>query len=52
MHLWELCTEVRRDSWGGRAIHSTIVYDAVVVGGGDGGGAGGCRTMKTINYKR
>ena len=49
MHLWELCTEVKGDSWGGRAIHSTVLCNAAV---GGGWRVGGCRIVKATNYKR
>ena len=49
MHLWELCTEVRGDSWGGRAIQSAVVYN---VAGGGGARASGCCIVKATNYKR
>ena len=57
MHLWELCIEVRGDSWGGRATQSAVGGDAIVVVGG-GGRRGGARrvsvlrTVKHANYKR
>ena len=54
IHLWELCIEVRGDSWGWRAIQSAIGGDAivVVVVGGGGGRAGVCCAVKHANYKR
>ena len=37
---------------GGRAMQSSVVGDDVVVVGDGGGRRGGCRTIKTPNYKR
>ena len=51
MHLWELCIEVRGDSWGGRAIQPTVGGDAIIVVGG-ARRAGVCRTVKQANYER
>ena len=51
MHLWEMCTEVRVDIWGGRAIQSTILCDATIGGGaprGDGGGRRGGGMMVVL----
>ena len=57
MHLWELCIEVRGDSWGEERFSLLLMVIAivVVVGGGRRGGArrvGVCRAVKHANYKR
>ena len=56
MHLWELCTEVKGDNWGGERsslLLFVMLLLLLLLGvGGGGGRASGRRTVKATNYEK